>query len=105
LENLISTDTSVIILEADGDAASSLAPVHAAGLSTDELQPAGERALNGLRHLAEDGAAYLVVPRSADEWLERHPEVAADIETSCRKIADQRHLCRVFELSGLRGDA
>jgi len=105
LENLISTESSVVVLEAGVAVAASLAPVRAAGFATDELRLIGDGSLTALRRLAEGGADYLVVPRSADEWLERHDDVAADIETSCRKVADQRHLCRVFALTGLRGDA
>jgi hypothetical protein len=55
-----------------------------------------------LRHRAEAGADYLVVPRAADEWLDSQAEAVTELEAACRKIADQRHLCRVFELVGLR---
>jgi hypothetical protein len=105
LENLISTETSVVVLEAGVAVAASLAPVRAAGFATDELRLIGDGSLTALRRLAEGGAEYLVVPRSADEWLERHADVTADIEASCRKVADQRHLCRVFALTGLREEA
>jgi hypothetical protein len=100
LQNLLSTDTRVVVLETGGGLAAALAPVHAAELATAELQAGGDGPLGALRRLA-DGADYLIVPRSADEWLERHADVSGEIGASCRKIADQRHLCRVFELKGL----
>jgi hypothetical protein len=103
LENLISTESSVVVLETGGNIAASLAPVRAAGLAPSTLR-AADGSLAGLRDLARDGAEYLVVPRAADQWLERHADVAASIESSCRKIADQRHVCRVFELKGLWGE-
>jgi hypothetical protein len=103
LENLMSTDSRVVVLEAgDVGLAATLAPVHAAALVTHRLHGKDDGAVEGLARLAEGGAEYLVIPRAADEWLEAHEDVAAGIESSCRKIADQRHLCRVFELKGLR---
>jgi hypothetical protein len=101
LENLLSTDTRVAVLETGEAIAAALAPVHAAAISVEQLPGDGEVPLASLARLLDGGADYLVVPRSADEWLERHAHVRAQIEASCRKIADQRHLCRVFELKGL----
>jgi hypothetical protein len=103
LEKLMSTDSSVVVLE-DGDMglAASLAPVHAAALAPRRLHGEDGGAVAGLARLVEGGAEYLVIPRAADEWLEAHGDVSTCIESSCRKIADQRHLCRVFELKGLR---
>jgi hypothetical protein len=98
LENLMSTDSRVVVLEAgDAGLAASLAPLDAAAVATNRLH-AEDGAIAGLARLAEGGAEYLVIPRTADEWLEAHGDVAAGIESSCRKIADQRHICRVFEL-------
>lgn len=105
LENLLSTDTRVAVLETGDGVAVALAPVDAAALAAEELQYGGERPLDALRSVADAGADYLIVPRAADEWLERHADVSMEIEASCRKVADQRHLCRVFELKGLWEDA
>jgi len=105
LEHLLSTDTRVVVLETGGGVAPALAPVRAAELASEELQAGGERPLDALRRLADGGADYLIVPRSTDEWLESHAEVFGEIGASCRKIADQRHLCRVFELKGLWAQA
>jgi hypothetical protein len=103
LEKLVSTDSTVVVLEAgDAGLASSLAPVRASALATAGLHGEDEGAEAGLARLAAEGAEYLVIPRTSDEWLDAHAELAAGIEGSCRKIADQRHLCRVFELRGLR---
>jgi hypothetical protein len=110
LENLLSANTRVAVLEAGETLAAALAPVEAAGLAVERLRDDaggdhGEGHLNGvlavLARLVDGGAEYLIVPRAADEWLERNADVAAEIEASCRKIADQRHLCRVFELKGV----
>ena len=104
LENLMSTHSTVAVLEAgDAGLASSLAPVRAFALAPSRLHGEDDGAVAGLARLAAGGAEYLVIPRTADEWLEAHADVAAGIEGSCRKIADQRHLCRVFELRGLLG--
>ena len=103
LEKLISTDSSVVLLDATEGAVAALAPLRALPLAPKELgAEGGEGLLAALRHRAEAGADYLVVPRTADEWLEGQAEAATELEAACRKIADQRHLCRVFELVGLR---
>jgi hypothetical protein len=105
LENLLPTETRVAVLETGDGAAAELAPVNATGLPAEQLQYGGDGPLGTLRSIARAGADYLVVPRSADEWLERHADVSMEIEASCRKVADQRHLCRVFELNSAWGDA
>jgi hypothetical protein len=107
LENLISTDGRIAVLEAGEPLAGALAPMPAAALAgeelereCDELADGRERPPSGLRRLLAGEVDYLVVPRSADEWLRRRPLIAAGIEARCRKLADQRHLCRVFEVRG-----
>lgn len=103
LERLISIDSSVVLLDATEGAAAALAPLRALPLAPEGLgAEGGEDLLAALRHRAEAGASYLVVPRASDEWLESHAGQANELEAACRKIADQRHLCRVFELEGLR---
>src|SRR5689334_13160190 len=98
LQALISTESSLAVLETADDTAAGLAP-----LSAMPFPVAGdtEAVLPGLTRLARSGAEYLVVPRSEDEWLARRPSVLLEIEDSCPKLADQRHLCRVYELAGL----
>jgi hypothetical protein len=103
LERLISTDSSVVLLDATEGAAAALAPLRALPLAPDHVgAEGGEDLLAALRRRAEAGADYLVVPRTADEWLDSQAGAATELEAACRKIADQRHLCRVFELMGLR---
>ena len=102
LENLIADDAHLVVLEAGEQVGESLAPLHADGLAAPRLQEAPAGILGELARLANDGADYLIVPRAADEWLAGHMSVAAEIESGCRKVADQRFLCRVFELGGLR---
>jgi len=99
LESLIDEDSRVAVLEVEGGLAPALAPLRANGLRVAEL--AEGEALRSLRRAILVGAEYLVVPRSADGWLTENENVAAEIEESCRKIADQRHLCRVYELNEL----
>ncbi|HSC21012.1 MAG TPA: hypothetical protein VLC07_04730 [Solirubrobacterales bacterium] len=99
LESLIDGDSRVAVLEVEGGLAPALAPLRANGLRVAEL--AEGEALRSLRRAILVGAEYLVVPRTADEWLAENENVAAEIEESCRKIADQRHLCRVYALNEL----
>ncbi|HWO82730.1 MAG TPA: hypothetical protein VNM38_02940, partial [Solirubrobacterales bacterium] len=103
LENLVAEEARLVVLEADGGVAEGLAPLRATGLPVADIA-AGDP-LGRLRRSTGSGAEYLVVPRAADEWLQDHAEVAEEIEESCRKIADQRHLCRVYELNKLREDS
>jgi hypothetical protein len=103
LENLTSTDTGLAVLERNRDIAAGLAPLSAVPVTADDMAwEDGEELLARLGWLSEAGTDYLVVPRSSDEWLDRHSEVLQAIEARCRKVADQRHLCRVYELSPLR---
>lgn len=103
LENLVAEEARLVVLEADGGLADGLAPLRATGLRVADLA-AGDP-LQRLRGSTGRGAEYLVVPRAADEWLQDHAEVAEEIEESCRKVADQRHLCRVYELNQLGEDS
>lgn len=103
LEKLISTDSSLVLFDATDGMVAALAPLRALRLTPEELgAEGGDDLLAALRRRAEAGADYLVVPRSSDDWLASHTEAATNLEAACRKIADQRHLCRVFELEGLR---
>jgi hypothetical protein len=99
LESLVDEDSRLAVLEVEGGLAPALSPLRANGLRVAEL--AEGEALRSLRQAILVGAEYLVVPRSADEWLAENENVAAEIEESCRKIVDQRHLCRVYELNDL----
>jgi hypothetical protein len=102
LEHLISPDSLLVVLESGG-VAEGLAPLRAVALAPEELSRTNGHLAGALERLAESGADYLVVPRASEEWLERHAHVAERLQESFRKVAEQRHLCRVFELKGLSG--
>lgn len=102
LENLIGLGQRLVVLEVVDGVAAALASLRPARLRAGEREGDAERTLAELRLLAEDGAEYLVVPRSSDEWLDSRADLFAEIEGNCRKIAEQRHLCRVFDLDGLK---
>jgi len=102
LENLIATDRRLVVLETVDGVATALAPFKAERLRARDGDGADLRALTELRLAAEAGADYLVVPRSSDEWFEAGGSFAAVVQSSCRRIAEQRHLCRVFDLEGLK---
>lgn len=101
LENLLSTDSRAVVLETGGSLAARLSPLLLGGVRAEELLYAADGPLSTLRRLAAQGEEYLVVARDDDGWLQRHPDVRDALETGCRKLADQRHLCRVFDLRGL----
>jgi hypothetical protein len=106
LEHLVSAGDNLVVLEEDADGLTAgLAPLQAIRLLADEeaAEAEGEALLAELEHLAAAGADYLVVPRSVDEWFDRRSGLSARIEGVCRKVADQRHLCRVFDLDDMRG--
>jgi hypothetical protein len=105
LERLITVGQRLVVLETVDGLVAALGALEAARLRAGEDDRNTERTLAELRLLADDGADYLVVPRSSDEWLDSRPQLAAEIENNCRKIAEQRHLCRVFDLEGLKETA
>lgn len=103
LEHLISADAHIAVLEPlPCSLADTLRPLHATGVAVEEALLAGETLGAELERLAEAGTRYLVVPREADQWLSVRADVEADIQQHCRLLADQRYLCRVFELTGMR---
>jgi hypothetical protein len=104
LEHLVSADAKLVVLEEDAEGlAAGLAPLPAMRLPTGDPAPERDAFLAELERLALAGGEYLVVPRSADEWFDRSAGLSSGIEDACRKVADQRHLCRVFELADMRG--
>jgi hypothetical protein len=101
LQRLLSSDSRVVVVETGEELALELAPLQAVPISAQELREHREQALDALTRLAARGAEYLIVSRAAQEWLRRDPGAAAEVDARCRKIAEQGHLCRVYELSGL----
>jgi hypothetical protein len=103
LEHLVSAGDNLVVLEEDADGLTAgLAPLAATSLLAGE-EVEGEDLLAEVERLAAAGADYLVVPRSVDEWFDRRSGLSARIESVCRKVADQRHLCRVFNLDDMQG--
>lgn len=103
LQRLIPADATVVVLErADGEAGA-LAPLDAIGLPLATGVEGGAFLRELRRHASV--ADYLVVPRSSDELLDAHAAVGSSIEDDFRKVADQRHLCRVFALDDRPGAA
>lgn len=103
LEKLLSAEANLAVLDDGGALAERLAPLRAVVVKAAESRTGAELALADLERLAERGVEYLVVPRQADDWFDRGSGIGAEVEAACRKVADQRHLCRVFELVGMRG--
>jgi len=104
LEHFVSAGDNLLVLEEDADGlAAGLAPLPATRLRAGEEAGEEEVLLAELKRLAVAGADYLVVPRSLDEWFDRRSGLSTRIEGTCRKLADQRHLCRVFDLADMRG--
>jgi hypothetical protein len=102
LEHLISTDAHIAVLEpVPRSLADSLGPLRATGLPLGEPHAAEDGLRAELERLAAAGTEYLVVPREADQWLSARADVEAEIRRRCRLLADQRHLCRVFELTDM----
>jgi hypothetical protein len=104
LQHLLSPEAKLVVLEDEAERISAgLAPLASVGLAPGEAAGEGESLLAELERLAAAGSDYLVVPRALDEWFDRSSGLAARIERSCRTVADQRHLCRVFDLADMRG--
>jgi hypothetical protein len=104
LEHLVSVDARLVVLEEEAEGvAAGLAPFATTRLRAREPAGGDEALFGELEHLVADGADYLVVPRTADEWLDGRSLLSARIESACPKVADQRHLCRVFDLDEMRG--
>lgn len=95
LENLVPIDSRMLVLDVGDGVAPQLAPLQARAVLAGDR----EGILHELSREREAGAGYLVVPRSADEWLEDNAELGAELESLYAKVADQRHLCRVFALA------
>jgi hypothetical protein len=102
LERLVAPESAIVVLDTGDDIAAALAPLRTHWLPavSEDVDP--RLLLSRLRQHALAGADYLVVPRRAKDWLKRNRELADELEVSCRIVADQRHLCLVFELAALR---
>jgi hypothetical protein len=94
---LLPAEAALVVLEATEEGiAAALAP-----LRTGAMPLAGHDATSAIVELharGQAGAEFVVVPRSADHWLDRHAAIGAVLEEDMRKVADQRHLGRVFAI-------
>ena len=95
LELLLPPAAELVLVDEHPDAvAAALAPLRATGLPLSGLDSTS--AIVELHERGRAGADYVVVPRAADRWLADHAAVDALLEEDLKKVADQRHLARVF---------
>jgi hypothetical protein len=99
LERLFPAECELLVLEAEAGLAAALAPLRAAALPVGDEAEATGSLLGELGAGEEPGPRYLVVPRSSDPWLRSNARLEEELERKLRKVADQRHLCRVFEIN------
>jgi hypothetical protein len=102
LQRLLPADAALLVLEAEAGVATALAPLRASGLAVDGHSTAS--AIVELLRRGSEGVEFLVVPRSADGWLAGHAAALAVLEEDFHKVADQRHLCRVYAIDEMKGD-
>jgi hypothetical protein len=60
---------------------------------------ATERELDAL---ASGGVEFLVIPRSAFEWIRMHPALAEALRRGHQLVTHQQHVCEIYELSAVR---
>ncbi|MBS1843452.1 MAG: hypothetical protein JST53_03450 [Actinobacteria bacterium] len=95
IELLLPEAAGIVVLEEHGEAiATGLAPLRATALPLVGLDSTS--AIVELHEHGRAGAEYVVVPRILDAWLAGHAAVDAVLEEDLTKVADQRHLARVF---------
>jgi hypothetical protein len=54
--------------------------------------------IESIQSLEASGIQFIVIPASAFEWLDEHPEVAQRLRTRHRFVTRQEHLCEIYEL-------
>jgi hypothetical protein len=101
LASLLPESAQLVVLEPAAGFVEALEPLRAIALSIP-AEPTVAMFFAELGFRADAGAAYLVVPRGADGWLARHALLEEELESELHKVADQRHLCRVYEINGPR---
>jgi hypothetical protein len=52
----------------------------------------------GLEDLEEREVDFLVILRPGFDWLERHPELKAELDSRHRFVTRQEHVCTIYEL-------
>lgn len=94
---LLPDGAELTVLEEGGEGvAAALAPLRATALALAGYDATG--AIVALHERGRNAGGYVVVPRNTDRWLAEHGAVDAVLEEDLRKVADQRHLGRVFAL-------
>lgn len=92
---LLPEGAELVVLEEHPEAvAAALAPLRATALALVGLDSTS--AIVALHEHGRAGAEYVVAPRVTDRWLTDHAAVDAVLEEDLTKVADQRHLARVF---------
>jgi hypothetical protein len=92
---LLPEAAELVVLEEHPEAiAAALSPLRAMALPLSGLDSTS--AIVALHERGRAGAAYVVAPRVTDRWLTEHAAVDAVLEEDLTKVADQRHLARVF---------
>ena len=100
---LLPGDAQLTVLEEGGEGiAAALAPLRATALGL--VGHDATSAIVALHERGRAGAEYVVVPRTADRWLAEHGAVEAVLDEDLRKVADQRHLGRVFAIDERGGE-
>jgi hypothetical protein len=92
---LLPEGAELVVLEEHPEAvAAALVPLRATALPLASLDSTS--AIVELHERGRAGADYVVALRVADRWLADHAAVEAVLEEDLEKVADQRHLARVF---------
>jgi len=100
---LLPEEAALVVLEAEEDGiAAALAPLRASPMPLAGHDTTG--AIVELHERGRAGAEYVVVPRGTDRWLAAHAAIEAVLDEDMRKVADQRHLGRVFAIEDTKGD-
>jgi hypothetical protein len=60
--------------------------------------PDDESAIESLRQLIASGVEYLVVSRTAFDWLDDHADFAQHLRERHRFVTRQQYLCEIYEL-------
>jgi hypothetical protein len=86
-------------------------PADAAGLGGHStwLVPQPPRAdskhmMESIRSLERSGVQFVVIPASAFEWLDEHPQVAQRLRSRHRFVTRQEHLCEIYQLESHQPD-
>jgi hypothetical protein len=55
-------------------------------------------AIDSLESLARRGVQFIVIPRSAFEWIDDHGELLEHLQTEHRFVTRQERLCEIYEI-------